>query len=345
MLPHVHDARASVGAAVCAAICAAVAAGLLGRPLAASPAPTRRAAAPQTCDVVWRDDARQRDVAVRIRMPDGTGPVPLVLFSHGLGGSVASGTAWGEHWARHGIAVIHLQHPGSDERVWKGVPPARRQASLRGAMSADQLVARARDVSFVLDAATTRATAGACDLRRIDRSRIGMSGHSFGAHTTQAVAGQGFAATGSARTLREPRVRAAVAFSPAPPSRGGEDGLRSAFGPITIPFLSVTGTRDEVPTLTETTPSQRTLPYAYMRPGDKYLLVFDGADHAAFGGQPRPLRRREGGSPAESVAEDVKAATLAFWRATLLDDPTARRWLTGGGLAAALGPGDRYEHK
>jgi predicted dienelactone hydrolase len=327
--------------ALVATTCAVAAAGVHG-PLAAeaSPLPLGRAAAQATCDAVWRDTVRRRDIPVRVRMPSGTGAVPLVLFSHGLGGSVAAGTTWGEHWARHGIAVIHIQHPGSDEGVWKDVPAARRQASMRDAMSAEQLVARTEDVRFVLDAATTRAAVGACDLRRIDRSRIGMSGHSYGAHTTQAVAGQGFPA---GRTMREPRIRAAIAFSPAPPNRPGADVLRSAFGGIGIPFFSITGTRDEVPTLTPTTPSQRTLPYAHMPPGDKYLLVFEGADHAAFGGQSRPLRGG-GGTPA-TVEDDVKAATLAFWRSTLLGDTTARRWLSGGGLRSALAPRDRFEHK
>jgi predicted dienelactone hydrolase len=306
------------------------------RPLVGAPV-----AAPLVCDAVWRDAARDRDVPVRIRLPDGTGTVPVVLFSHGLGGNLDAGTSWGEHWAANGLAVIHLQHAGSDDALWRGKPMRGRQAALRRAMSGEQLVARVEDVKFVLTALDSRSSEGRCDLRRIDRARVGMSGHSYGAHTTQAVAGQRFA---GGRAMPDPRVRAAIAFSPAPPARADERALAQAFGAITMPFMSLTGTRDEVPGLTDITPAQRTLPYRHMPSGAKYLLVFDGADHAAFGGQPRLARARGNATP-DAIVEDVQAATLAFWRATLLDDAAARAWLTGGALRASLAAGDRFEHK
>ena len=47
-------------------------------------------------DQTWRDDARQRDIPVRIRLPQSSAPVPAILFSHGLGGSVGGGTEWAE---------------------------------------------------------------------------------------------------------------------------------------------------------------------------------------------------------------------------------------------------------
>jgi len=78
--------------------------------------------APQVIDLDWNDTARGRSLPLKVRVPDGADKVPLVIFSHGLGGSREGGKAWGEHWAQHGYLVIHVQHPGSDDSLWKGHP-------------------------------------------------------------------------------------------------------------------------------------------------------------------------------------------------------------------------------
>ncbi|MGL6111398.1 MAG: hypothetical protein ACRC2B_15000, partial [Rubrivivax sp.] len=65
-------------------------------------------------DFSWHDSARGRDLPLRMRWPAGDGPCALVLYSHGLGGSRDGGDAWGQTWAEAGLAVLHLQHPGSD---------------------------------------------------------------------------------------------------------------------------------------------------------------------------------------------------------------------------------------
>lgn len=290
------------------------------------------------CEAVWRDGSRARDVPVRIRMPDGSGPVPVVLFSHGLGGSLEAGTRWARHWAAGGIAVLHLQHPGSDARLLRDDPGRGAFDALRAGMSGAQLLARVADVRFVLDELETRSREGACDFSRIDRSRVGMSGHSFGARTTQALAGQGFPARPGSRPLADDRILAAVAFSPSPPPGSVEDA-RAAFTGVRIPFFSVTGTRDEVPLLTDVSPEERTVPHRVMPPGEKYLLVFEDAEHSDFGGN--PTRRR--GGPEAHVAEAIEAATLAFWNSTLLGDQGARGWLEAGRVETLLEEGDRFE--
>ena len=45
-----------------------------------------------------------------------------------------------------------------------------------------------------------------------------MCGHSFGAVTTEAVSGESFSMTG--RQFTDPRITAAIAFSPSSPKRG-----------------------------------------------------------------------------------------------------------------------------
>lgn len=349
---------------------------LLALPLVAAaappPAPTiARASAPTVCEAVWTDAARGRAIPIRLRLPEGSGRVPLVVFSHGLGGSIEAGTGWATHWVAGGLAVVHVQHPGSDLA-------AVRRVGLQGAMTGAELEARAADVRFVLDRVARGGREGACDLARVDASRVGMSGHSYGAHTTQALAGQRYPGRGDATPARDPRIVAAIAFSPAPP-QASDAVRRAAFAAITIPFLSVTGTADASPVLPGVTAEDRTLPFAYVPPGDKGLLVLAGANHAAFAGTaPREGRGRAGagaraggrfggrlaerfgrrggarqgaregdaGGPAtpEQVAL-VQAVTLDFWRAHLLGDRAARERLRPEAVRPRLGAGDEYRAK
>lgn len=286
------------------------------------------AASGPVCDATWHDGVRNRDVPVRIRMPAGMGKAPVILFSHGLGGSLDAGTIWARAWAEAGFIVIHLQHPGSD---LAGV----RANGVRGAMAPEQLIARVGDVSFVLDRVNAHPRQDACELARADESRIGMSGHSFGAHTTLAVSGQRFA-RGS--TIADTRVKASIAFSPAPSMRPGASDEES-FGNISIPVFSLTGSLDAVP-ITPVTAPDRERPFRAMPPGGKYLLWFDGANHAAFGGQHYAPR---GTAPDGHVEPIIIGLTTLFWRWTLMDDKSAKAELDKG--AAIIGPKDRFEMK
>ena len=304
--------------------CIALATLLLAGPVAAA-----------TCDAVWHDPTRGRDVPVRIRLPDGTAAVPVVLYSAGLGGDVNGGTAWASAWAAAGIATIHIQHPGSDSTLWAGKTAAADVvAALKTGMTAEQFFARIADIRFVLAAIPAHA-ADACGTARIDAARAGIAGHSFGAVTTQALAGQRF---GGVPMFAEPRFKAALALSPSTPVQGtAADG----FGAMALPFLSVTGSGDAVPELSDQSAASRTEPFAAMPPGGKYLLVFAGGDHLVFGGH--AMRRAP--LPADAHIRAVTArATTAFWQATLLGDAAARAYLAAG-VKADLEPGERAEAK
>ena len=69
---------------------------------------------------------------VRIRIPAGSGKLPVILFSHGLGGSLDAGTIWAHGWAEAGFAVVNVQHRGSDSAIF-GKP------GFRSALGGDQL--------------------------------------------------------------------------------------------------------------------------------------------------------------------------------------------------------------
>jgi dienelactone hydrolase len=293
----------------------------------------------------WTDTARQRLLPLRLRLPPGDAAVPLVLFSHGLGGDLDAGTWWAEAWARAGIATLHLQHPGSDAVVAR-----QGLRALVAAADGTQLRARAADVAFVLDELARRRARGDELLRRLQPEAVGLAGHSFGAHTTLAVAGQRLA--GRAQ-LADARVRAFAAFSPSP---GQRNDPGDAFAAVTRPVLCLSGTRDTDPLgLSAFNAGEdrsadgrwRRAVYDALPAGDKAELWLDGADHASFagtepgGGRWRARRRdaaaREQAPRHRALIEDT---STRWWRAQLLGDGQARASLAHP--PPGLGPADEW---
>ena len=298
-------------------------------------------------DELLSDPARGgRPLPVKLRLPVGDGPWPWVVHSHGLGGSRDGGAAWGRAWAGAGVAVLHVQHPGSDRDTLREGMPA-----LRAAASGEQLLARVGDVAFVLDEAARRARSGSL-WAQLRADAVGVSGHSFGAHTVQAVAGQRFAAAGVAAATGDPRPRAFVAFSPSPGGRAeARNDAARAFGGMARPFFSVTGSLDANPLAGRGQERDdgyyRTQVYDGLPAGAKALLWLEGADHASFGGGTGPSaqvsRRRDAAVLAAEPAHQVLIAglTALWWRWRLSNDAAADaalRALATGQAAGGLGP-------
>ncbi len=308
------------------------------------------AAAADFVDETWLDPARRREIPVRLRWPAGGGPCGLVIHSHGLGGSRAGGAVWGEAWQAAGLAVLHVQHPGSDSAVWQ-------EGGLRGmrhAASASEYLERVADGHFVLDEIERRRATGG-PWTRVRPEAIGFSGHSFGARLTQALAGERPPrGAGSERVQRiaEPRLRAFVAFSPGFSDRSGTDDASVAqrFGAVTRPFLAITGSDDDSMIVGDASNAARRAVYRGLPPGQKAQLVLDGADHMTFGGgtglAERPGRRggiKRGPRAAQLEPRHhgiVAAITSDWWRWRLLADETARERLR---QPAGLAPADVWE--
>ncbi|MBY0464546.1 MAG: hypothetical protein K2W33_06350, partial [Burkholderiales bacterium] len=101
----------------------------------------------------WHDDSRQRQVQAKLYMPPATAfaqPVPLVVFSHGIGGSREGYSYLGKNWAAQGYASLHVQHEGSDNRLWAGNPLAL-VARLHDAAQESEALNRVHDLRFALD--------------------------------------------------------------------------------------------------------------------------------------------------------------------------------------------------
>jgi dienelactone hydrolase len=201
-------------------------------------------------DLSWTDVSRQREVLARLYLPADqlaaaldrkTVPVakPLVVFSHGIGGSREGYTYIGKYLAANGIAALHVQHVGSDRSLWFG-NPLQMVGRLQEAAKETEAVDRTKDVRFALD----QVLADAQLKGMLDAKRIAAAGHSYGANTTLLLAGARVQRDGSALDLADPRISAAVIIS-APPFYGEGDPSQ-ILKSIRVPSLHITATKDEI---------------------------------------------------------------------------------------------------
>lgn len=285
----------------------------------------------------WVDaDRGGRVVPYKLYRPaDLPAPAPVVIFSHGYGGTREAAAYLGEHLATHGFVAIHIQHAGSDDSIWRGKPEPL-VAIARTPITAEMTLARFGDLPFAIDRIEAMNRVGPL-AGRLDVARIGMWGHSFGGVSTMAAAGQRFVGGVS----KESRIRAAAVFSPNRPNGVPE---AEAYASIDIPMLYVTGTNDEVPAFNQVL-AHRRIAFDHAAGVDQYLVIFSGPDHMAWSGGPVEGGRAERADN-PPAREKVKAIGLAFWNAYLRNDASARAWLAGEGARSYLGDGvASYETK
>jgi predicted dienelactone hydrolase len=299
--------------ALCAAVLVAPTRAQDGSPAAAA-APASSASY-STRDFDWLDAARERRVPVRLYLPDAASadqPVPLVVFSHGIGGSRQGYSYLGRFWASQGYASLHLQHVGSDRNVWFG-NPFEMVARLQGAAQEAEAVARVRDLSFAIDQVLRSELAP-----RLDGQRIVAAGHSYGANTTLLAAGASVLRQGERLDLRDPRIKAAIVLS-APPFYG-EASPQQVLGSVRVPSLHVTATEDiiRIPGYFSGA-EDRVAVFDATGSARKTLAVFSGGSHSIFTDRP--------GTGGVQLNPQVKEATrelsLAFLNSVFKGDEAA----------------------
>jgi predicted dienelactone hydrolase len=287
-------------------------------------------------DRCWTDASRQnREIPVRIYAPtEYPARLPIIVFSHGLGGSREGYAYFGQHMASHGYLSVHVQHHGSDgpairAAVQAGEAPT--EAFRKAATNLQNAIDRPKNVCFVLDQLAEEDKAGHELAGRLDMDHIAVAGHSFGGFTAMACAGQGDG------LFRDQRIRSAIAMSAPAPKIG------TGYASITIPVLVMTGTLDDSPVLGGTAQS-RLQAFEQMSRNERYLVVFTGGDHMIFSGRSDALaalnlRGMAGERKLDpQFQRHIKAISLAFLEHTLRQDAKAERWLTGAdGAKASLG--------
>jgi predicted dienelactone hydrolase len=227
---------------------------------------------------------------------------------------------------------------GSDQAIWQRQPdPMRRMKA--AAENPENATNRPRDVSFAIDQMQLLQAGDSPLAGRLDLARIGLAGHSFGAHTALVIAGQLLIRPdGTTLSLADSRVKAAIAMSPQAPLR--IDLADSLYAPIQMPCFHMTGTHDESP-LGLTSVADRRVAFDHIRHGDQYLLIFADGDHMVFAD-----RRRHSHAQLDTVLHRlIQAASTAFWDAYLKHDAEAKAWLAGPGFLGVLGAQGSLEKK
>jgi predicted dienelactone hydrolase len=295
---------------------------------------------PKPLELKVTDSQRSREIPVRVYMPkESSSPAAVVLFSHGLGGTRAGSAFLGKHWAARGYVAVFVQHPGSDDSVWKYKPVAERLTAMQKAAGLNNFLLRTNDVPAVLDQLERWNNESGHSLSgKLDMGKVGMSGHSFGAVTTQAVSGQSFKVSGT--NLTDKRIKAAIAFSPSAPRFGGGD-THEAFGSVKIPWMLMTGTKDLAPIGHADVKSRRSV-FLALPAGGKYELVLNNAEHSVFTERALP-GDKEKRNPNHHRA--ILALSTAFWDSYLRDDAAAKKWLDGDGPRQILEPADEWQKK
>ena len=275
-------------------------------------------------DFDWVDRTRSRPVPTRLYWPAtavAEKSVPLVVFSHGIGGSREGYSYLGKYWSARGVASLHIQHIGSDRALWRGNPFGVVNR-LQAAAQEQEAIARAADMRFALDKILSDASG--YQAAAINHQRLVAAGHSYGANTTLLTVGAQVVRNGQTIDCLDSRFAAAVVIS-APPFYGESD-LAAILKNVAVPTIHITATDDviQIPGYRSGAEDRLAIFEAITNP-HKLLAVFRGGSHSMF--TDRPFT---GGF---SLNPKVKIATadlaLAFLALTFDGDGGAfKRWRT-----------------
>ncbi len=274
--------------------------------------------------VIFAVPGRLAPLEMRVLAPATGDNLPILLLSHGHGAPnfLSSMRGYGplvDFYAAHGFVVILPTHQSSKTLA---LDPNGPEGPLFWR-------SRAMDMHFILDHLDEIESAVPGLGGRLNRGRVAAVGHSLGGHTVAMLAGMRVTdpRTGEVVDLSDPRITAAVLFSP--PGDGADMAPWAAehypeiganhFSHMALPSLVITGTEDFNPRFSERQ-SWRADAYR-LSPGPKSLLTLFGAGHI-FGGISGYDAKETSDESPDRVA-DVLRITWAYLRSNLYPEDSA----------------------
>jgi predicted dienelactone hydrolase len=327
-------------------------------------------------DVTLHDQARGKDLELRVRVPtldEAKGQKapeagwPLLVFSHGAGGSRDAFGGLQDLLASHGYVCIAPTHSDSialNRRKGEGgqgpspgelLTPEGRTKLLKEVKLTDRVADCVLIVDKATDISTLVAKAGGHAFT-INKDQLAIAGHSAGAFTVQLCAGvkirgiavgktgQGFVSIG------DPRFKAAVIIS------GQGTAARSlnddSWDSLKIPIMVFTGSLDNSPPqMGNETPETRQHPYEKSRGTANggppaYLMFIEGATHGSYSGKlSSAVLGEKPGTDAAQIERATNTGILTFLDAHVRGDSKAFEVLGTDALARTIPGKVRYEHK
>ncbi len=242
---------------------------------------------------------KYRDVTNRVRIFEVTlrgplnrpGALPVVVWAHGgadgLDHSPGALSDWGKITATAGYLSVnpafHARNKPDQQALCTYLNLSPSECDRLNTPSWD----RPYDIRATIDWLESENQDPKSDLYgRVDMNRIAVGGHSAGSSGTLSVAGAVRDYFGTRYSAADPRPRAFVTLSPAPP------GMHSLFDMafrdpttswdnVTRPLFAATGEGDAH----EAFPHGRRIMFDYLPAGDKYRMysLSNAFEHAAFG--------------------------------------------------------------
>ncbi len=283
------------------------------------------------------DQKRNRNVPIKFHLPKERTAQPVVVISHGAGGSRDGMFALAQEIAKQGYVVMCLEHVTSNTDNIRERMKAKRWGFRNAVVASGKDISARRnrplDVKFAIDLATKLNLEDSNLKGRMDLSRIAMIGHSYGAYTTLVCCGA--KPVGIQDQLADARVKLGIVMSPQ--AGNGEFFDATSFQAIKVPFMGISGNRDRTQFVTSV--KDREDCFRSMPPGDKHFVWFDDAGHFSFSdssGSGRKVLLKPDSDVTNALKRIVPSILDVHLRGTEKLDAAARNQLVDASLAGSV---------